>query len=157
MNTKAIKYITTFLLAINCLTFLPKPTVASAASYSLGGLKISTYYAHKDKSNGFNVFGEENYKYLSAKQKKELLELKKCKDKGQDLSEEQQKTLHSLIDSIIKGKLGDKDYVDFKSLVEKKRSNENLTDEENERLKDYTDIINGNKLSTKDILSQFLR
>lgn len=103
------------------------------------------------------MFGEENYKYLSAEQKKELLELKKCKNKGQDLSEEQQKTLHSLIDSIIKGKLGDKDYVDFKSLVEKKRSNENLTDEENERLKDYTDIINGNKLSTKDILSQFLR
>lgn len=62
-----------------------------------------------------------------------------------------------IINSIIKGKLGDKDYVDFKSLVEKKRSNENLTDEENERLKDYTDIINGNKLSTKDILSQFLR
>lgn len=54
-------------------------------------------------------------------------------------------------------KLGDKDYVDFKNLAEKKRSNENLTDEENERLKDYTDIINGNKLSTKDILSQFLR
>lgn len=66
------------------------------------------------------MFGEENYKYLSAEQKKELLELKKCKNKGQDLSEEQQKTLHSLIDSIIKGKLGDKDYVDFKSLVEKK-------------------------------------
>ncbi|NRZ52194.1 hypothetical protein DFR95_000822 [Clostridium beijerinckii] len=41
--------------------------------------------------------------------------------------------------------------------MKKKRSNENLTDEENERLKDYTDIINGNKLSTKDILSQFLR
>jgi len=157
MNKKAIKYIITSLLAINYLTFLPKPTVASAASYSLGGVKFSTYYAHKDKSNGFNVFGEENYKYLSNEQKKKLLELKKCKDKGQDLSEEQQKTLHSLIDCIIKGKLGDKEYTDFRSLVEKKRSNENLTDEENARLKDYTDIINGDKLSTKDILSQFLR
>ena len=157
MNTKTIKYILTSLIIISCLTFLSKATVASTISCSANGLKLFTSYADKDKSKGFNVFSKDNYKYLSTEQKRQLLELKKCKDKGENLSEDQQKTLNSLIDCIIQGKLGDKNYADFKCLVEKKRSNGNLTEDENKRLKDYTDIIDGNKLSTKDILNQFLR
>lgn len=157
MNTKVIKCMLTSLLALNCITFLPKTTVANTFSYLDNNLKLINYYADKDKSKGFNIFSKENYKFLSSEQKKQLIELKKCRDKGEDLSEEQQKTLNSLIDCIVQGKLGDKKYDDFKCLVEKKRSNKNLTEDENKRLQYYTDIIDGNKLSTKDILNQFLR
>jgi hypothetical protein len=160
MNTKAIKCLITSLIVINCIAVLSKPIIASTVSNSINNLEFSTYYAHgdkKDKPKGFNVFGEENYKYLSAEQKKELLELKKCKDKGENLSEEQQKTMHSLINCIIQGKLGDKKYEDFRCLIEKKRSSENLTEEEAKRLQEYSDIIDGNKLTAKDIFNQFLR
>jgi hypothetical protein len=162
MNIKAVKYIVTSLIVINCLAVISKPTIATTNSYSFDNLNSSTYYAHKnsdkkDKPKGFNVFSEENYKYISPEQKKELLELKKCKDKGDNLSEDQQKALHSIIDCIIKGKLGDKNYADFKCLIEKKQSNGQLSEEENKRLKDYTDIIDGSKLSSRDIFNQFLR
>ena len=102
-------------------------------------------------------FDEENLKYLSSDQKKALTELKKCKDNGDSFSKEQQETLHSIADSIIKGKLGDEKYKDFKCLMEKKRSNQTLTDEENNKLKEYRDILNGSKHTAKDILNQFLR
>lgn len=154
MNKKIIKCIVTSLIVFNCLSLAYKPTVASATATAL---KHSILYTHKDKSKCFDVFSEENYKYLSSEQKKELNELKKCKNKGDALSEDQQKTLHSLIDCIIKGRLGDKKYEDFKFLTEKKRSTENLTEEENKRLKEYDDIINGTKPTSEDIINQFLR
>ena len=168
MNRKVIKYMITSLVLIGCLSTISKTTIADTMSYSINNLESSTFYADndnieksnddkKDKHKGFNLFNEENFKYLSSDQKKELLELKKCKDKGEKLSDDQEKTLHSIIDCIIKGKLGDENYKDFKYLMEKKKSNEKLTTEEDKKLKDYKDIIDGSKLSTKEILNQFLR
>ena len=168
MNRKAIKYMITSLVLIGCLSTISKTTIADTMSYSINNLESSTFYADndniekskddkKDKHKGFNLFSEENSKYLSSDQKKELLELKKCKDKGEKLSDDQEKTLHSIIDCIIKGKLGDENYKDFKCLMEKKKSNEKLTAEEDKKLKEYKDIIDGSKLSTKEILNQFLR
>jgi len=167
MNRKVIKCMITSLVFIGCLSTISKTTIADTISYSSNNLESSTYADDanieknnddkKDKHKGFNLFNEENYKYLSADQKKELLELKKYKDKGEKLSDDQEKTLHSIVDSIIKGKLGDENYKNFKSLMEKKKSNEKLTAEEDKKLKEYKDIIDGSKLSTKEILNQFLR
>ena len=167
MNRKVIKCMITSLVFIGCLSTISKTTMANTMSYSINNLESSTYADDanieknnddkKDKHKGFNLFNEENYKYLSSDQKKELLELKKYKDKGEKLSDDQEKTLHSIVDSIIKGKLGDENYKNFKSLMEKKKSNEKLTVEEDKKLKEYKDIIDGSKLSTKEILNQFLR
>ncbi|MCE5221624.1 MAG: hypothetical protein LLF98_10280 [Clostridium sp.] len=168
MNRKVIKCMITSLVFIGCLSTICKTTIAGTMSYSLNDLESSTFYAHndnveksndakKDKHKGFDLFNKENFKYLSSDQKKELLELKKCKDKGEKLSEDQQKTLHSIRDCIVKGKLGDENYKDFKSLMEKKRSNEKLTTEEETKLKEYKDIIDGSKLSTKEIFNEFFR
>ena len=168
MNRKNIKYIITSLVIISCLSTIPKTTMADTISYSNNNLDSSTSYAHnddiaksqddkKDKHKGFNVFSKENSKYLSSDQKKQLLELKNCKDKGEELSKEQHIILHSIIDCIIKGKLGNEQYEDFKCLMEKSRSSEKLTEEEEKQLKGYKDIIDGSKLSTKEILNQFLR
>jgi len=163
MNKKAIKYMATYLLVIGCLSTIPNTALADTVSYSVNDLESSTSYTHNDKSknekndkhNGFNVFSEENSKYLSSDQKKNLLELKECKNKGDKLSTEQEETLHSIIDSIVKGKLGDEKYQDFKCLIKKKNANETLTEEENKKLEGYKAIVN--KPSTKDIINQFLR
>lgn len=157
MNKKSIQYLTTSLAVISCLSFIPKEAVAGTKVYLTSNLEDSALFSHKDKSKGFDVFSEENYKYLSSDQKKQLKELKKCKDKGDTLSEEQQKTMHSIIICILKGRLGDKKYEDYNGLMDKKRSNINLTEEENARLKEYNDIIDGSKPTGADILDQFLR
>jgi len=168
MNRKVIKYMITSLVLIGCLSTISKTTIADTMSYSINNLESSTFYSDtdnidksnddkKDKHKGFNLFNEANFKYLSSDQKNELLELKKCKDKGEKLSDDQEKTLRSIIDCIIKGKLGDEKYKDFKYLMEKKKSNEKLTTEEDKKLKDYKDIIDGSKLSAKEIFRQFVR
>jgi hypothetical protein len=41
--------------------------------------------------------------------------------------------------------------------MKKKKSNETLTEKEDQQLKEYRAIIDGSKLSTKEILNQFLR
>ncbi|MDR3594515.1 hypothetical protein [Clostridium sp.] len=163
MNKKTMTCMIASLIAINCIAVISKPTTASTASYSSDTLDSLTFSANmsdennKNKSKGFNIFSEENHKYLSSEQKKALLELKKCKDKGESFSEDQQKTLNSIVDSIVKGKLGEKNYQDFKCLTEKKRSNNNLTEEENKRLKEYYDYLDGTKHTALEILNQFLR
>ena len=63
-----------------------------------------------------------------------------------------------MIDCIIKGKLGDEKYKDFKSLIEKNGKGTKLTEEEENKLKEYKNIIEGkDKTSAADILKQFLR
>ena len=164
MNRKAIKYIATSLVVIGCLSNIPKITTANTCSYPINTLDASNAYVHNDNKNedknkhkGFNLFSDENSKYLSSDQKKDLLKIKKCKDNGDTLSKEQAETLQSIIDCIIKGKLGDKNYEEFKVLMKKKKSNETLTEKEDKQLKEYRAIIDGSKLSTKEILNQFLR
>ena len=162
MNRKAIKYIATSLVVIGCLSTIPKITTANTSSYPINTLDTSDLYVDNDnksenKHKGFNLFSEENSKYLSSDQKKDLLKIKKCKDNGDALSKEQEETLQSIIDCIFKGKLGDKNYVEFKVLMNKKKSNEKLTDKESKKLAEYRAIIDGSKLSTKEIFSQFLR
>jgi len=164
MNRKTIKYIVMSLVMIGCLSTVNKITVADTISYPITALESSTFYAdndnkteNKNKHKGFNIFSEENSKYLSSDQKKDLLTIKKYKANGETLSKEQDEKLQLIIDCVIKGKLGDNDYIEFKGLMEKKKSNEKLTEKEDKKLKDYRDIIDGNKLSTKEILSQFLR
>lgn len=160
MNNKIIKFLISSFLVLNCLIALSSPVIANSILNYKTDLELSVFYSQKDKDEKnkiLNIFSEENYKYLSSNQKKQLLELKKCRDNGTAFSEEQQKTLHTLLDTIIKGRLGNDDYEDFKTLIQKKKSNQSLTEEENERLKEYRDIINGSKPNTQDILNQFLR
>lgn len=112
----------------------------------------------KEKDKGLEIFTDENCKYLSSDQKKTLTECKQCKEKGTPLSEEQKKALNAMIDCIIKGKLGDEKYKDFKCLIEKKGKGTKLTEEEENKLKEYKNIVEGkDKTSAADILKQFLR
>jgi len=158
MNRKTIQYIVMSLVIIGCLSTINKITMANTVSYPIDTLESSTFYADNDnKDKGFNIFSAENSKYLSFDQKKNLLKIKKYKASGETLSKEQEETMQSITDCIIKGKLGDSDYIEFKGLMEKKKSNEKLTETEDEKLKEYREIIDGNKLSTKEILNQFLR
>lgn len=153
MNKKAVKFIITSLAVMCCISFVPKTSIASTHN----NLENPSILVHKDKSKGFDIFNEDNYKYLSPEQKKELKELKKCKDKGETLTEEQQKTIHVIIDCIIKGKLGDQKYSDFNNLMEKKKSRAELTEDEKSRLKEYNDTIDGTKPTSAEIFDQFLR
>lgn len=165
MKKKAIGGIITTFILINLISTFPKITIASTYS-SEEHSENSTYSSEidediknnkKEKLKGFNLFNEENYRYLSSDQKKDLLKLKKYKENGEKLSPEQEQTLNSIINCIIKGKLGDRDYTDYKCLIEKKKSNVQLTEKEEIKLKEYKDIIHGHKLSSKEILNQFLR
>jgi hypothetical protein len=168
MNRKVTQYMITSLVLVGCLSTISKTTIAATTSYSINNSETLSFYSDnydiaksndnkKDRHKGFNLFNKENFKYLSSDQKKELLELKKYKDTGEKLSDDQEKTLHSIIDCIIKGKLGDEDYKNFNYLIEKRKSNEKLTADEYTKLQEYKDIIDGSKLSTKEILNQFLR
>lgn len=166
MNKKTIKYIITSFIVINLLSTFPKIAMANTYFSSNDSLESSTTFTEsndnnkdgtKEKLKGYSLFNEENYKYLSSDQKNELINLKKCKENGENLSPQQQQNLNSIADCIIKGKLGNKDYEEFKCLIEKKKSKERLTDKEETKLKEYKDIITGHKLSTREILNQFLR
>lgn len=165
MNKKAVGGIISTFIIINLISTFPKIVIANTYS-SNENLEDSTYSIDinedikdnkKEKLKGFSLFNEENYRYLSSDQKKDLLKLKKCKENGEKLSPEQEQTLNSIINCIIKGKLGDRDYKDYKCLIEKKKSNVQLTEKEEIKLKEYKDIIHGYKLSSKEILNQFLR
>lgn len=166
MNKRAIKCIITSFIVINLLSTFPKTAIADTSFSSNNSLDASSYFSDtndenkddkKEKLKGFSLFNEENYKYLSSNQKKDLIKLKKHKESGEKLSPEQEKTLNTIIDCIIKGKLGNKDYEEFKGLLEKKKSNEKLTEKEDKKLKEYKNIINGYKLSSREILGQILR
>lgn len=165
MNKKAIKIIITSFIFVNLLSVFPKASLANSNKYYYSDDSIETSIDNiddlkdnkKEKLKGFSLFNEENYRYLSSEQEKDLLTLKKCKENGEKLSPEQEQTLKSIIDCIIKGKLGNSDYKEYKSLIEKKKSQTQLTEKEEMKLKEYKDIINGYKLSSKEILNQFLR
>lgn len=112
----------------------------------------------KRKEHGLEFFTDENCKYLSSDQKKTLDDCKKCKEKGTPLTEDQKKSLNVMIDCIIKGKLGDEKYNDFKHLMDSKGKGSKLTEDEEKKLKEYKNIIEGkDKTSAADILKQFLR
>lgn len=113
---------------------------------------------NKEKDKDLEIFTDENCKYLSPDQKKTLNECKQCKEKGTPLTEDQKKALTIMIDCIFKGKLGDEKYKDFKCIMEKKGKGTKLTEEEEKKLKEYKNIIDGkDKTSAADILKQFLR
>ncbi len=124
---------------------------------------------HKDKDKdkdkcknnsekSFDIFTEENCKFLSSDQKKTLDECRQCKNKGTPLNEDQKKSITIMIDCIIKGKLGDEKYKDFKCIMDKKDKGTKLSEEEEKKFKDYKCIIEGkDKTSAADILKQFLR
>ena len=112
----------------------------------------------KDEKPKKDIFTEENCKYLSSDQKKQLDECKKCTEKGDKLTEAQQKALHEMVDCIIKGKLGDTKYKDFISLMEKKNKGTKLTEDEEKKLKEYMNTIEGkDKPTSAEIIKQFLR
>ena len=54
------------------------------------------------------VFSKDTEKYLTKDQCKKWKEVKSCNDKGDKLSKEQEDFLNTVMDCVIKGKLGDK-------------------------------------------------
>lgn len=170
MKKQLIQYLSTSLAIIACISAVPESAMAETVSndVTVQIAEESSFLSNKDKEKEKDkdkskhedgIFNEENLKYLSSDQKKQLKELKACKDSGKKLSEDQEKTLHSLVDCIIKGKLGEEKYKDFKCLMEKKRSGSELTEAENKKLKEYRKMIHGSKecSTTNEILKQFLR
>lgn len=168
MKKQLIQYLSTSLAIIACISAVPQSAMAETASNDVTAqiAEESSFLSNKDKEKDKDkskhedgIFNEENLKYLSSDQKKQLKELKACRDSGKKLSEEQEKTLHSLVDCIIKGKLGEEKYKDFKCLMEKKRSGTELTEAEHKKLKEYRKMIHGSKecSTTNEILKQFLR
>lgn len=162
MNYKLKKYVFTFLsliillLTITTKVFADSPSNLTNSSKVLANSeKIENNKVNKHK--GIDIFSNKNLKYLSDDQKRQLQELKKYKEKDEKLSKQQVDSLHSILESIIKGRLGPENYEHYVSLNEKVLSKENLTNEESDKLKEYREIIDGSKLSTKDILNQFLR
>lgn len=165
MNKKSVKTIISSFIFINLLSTFPKTTLADSNQYNSSDDSIETSIQNiddlkdnkKENLKGFSLFDEENHRYLSSEQEKDLLKLKEYKEDGKKLSIEQEKSLKSIIDCIIKGKLGNSDYEEYKSLIEKKKSKTQLTEKEEKKLKGYNDIISGYKLSKNEILNQFLR
>ena len=106
-----------------------------------------------------SIFSDENKKYLSKDQCTKLEEVKKCKEKGDKLTKEQEDFLKSVVDCIIKGRLGDKNYKEYQDLMKKKDSGSKLSDAENKKLKELIDMINTAKAAptAKDFLKDFLR
>ncbi len=103
------------------------------------------------------IFNKENEKYLTKDQCKQWKEIKSCNDKGEKLTAEQEEFLNTVMDCIIKGKLGDKNYKEFKELTTKKQNKENLTNEEKKKLKEYKDMISSSKPTVHEFLHDFLR
>ena len=103
------------------------------------------------------IFNKENEKYLSKDQCKQWKEIKSCNDKGDKLSAEQEEFLNTVMDCIMKGKLGDKNYKEYKELINKKNNKQTLTDEEMKKMKEYKDIISSSKPTVHEFLNDFLR
>ena len=155
MKKNYIKHILSFLLTIGCLISIPKD-VSASTSYNLNSSNRTFYLSNKDRGSG--IFNEENQKYLSSNQKKQLKEIQNCKDTGKKLTEEQEKNLNSIVDSVIKGKLGEEKYKNFKTLAEKKRSGTKLTEEEIKNFREYKKILHGcEDCSNRVIFKQFFR
>ena len=176
MNRKTVKCIAASLAVLSCMYTIPQrvmaatPNTGDEASYTINKDKCDDKKEDKKKDENKDhgkckdekpkkdIFTDENCKYLSSDQKKQLDECKKCTEKGDKLTEAQQKALHEMVDCIIKGKLGDTKYKDFISLMEKKNKGTKLTEDEEKKLKEYMNTIEGkDKPTSAEIIKQFLR
>lgn len=110
------------------------------------------------KPTQVDVYSEENSKYLTSEQKEILEQCKKAKEEGKSLTSEQKKQIESMIECVIKDKLGEKDYNEFKSLYNKKHECKKLTDEEADKLAKYEEVLGfEDKTTVGDVLKSFLR
>lgn len=185
MKKQTIKCITACLLVIGCISSIPQRVLASIDDISISNLTSILNYKdkedcgcdnekkeeqkehkkhekkeeHKKHDKKDSIFNEENKKYLSKDQCTKLEEIKKCTDKGEKLTKEQEDFIKNVADCIIKGKLGDKNYKEYQQLMKKKDSGEKLTDEENKKLTELIDMIHTAKTSAsvKDFFKDFLR
>ena len=109
-------------------------------------------------SQGTGIFAKENLKYLSEKEQEQLKEIQALKDKGIKLSDEQISQLQCIVTTVVRGKLGDEKYKDFSSLMEKKKNDEKLSEEESHRLKEYKKTLhNCEDCSNSEVFKQFFR
>lgn len=155
MKKQSLKYIAASLTILSCISAIPRKAIAATIS-DMQTNKQTFYITNRNKGTG--IFNEENLKYLSSEQQRQLKEIQNCKDTGKKLSDEQQKNLNSLVDCVIKGKLGNEKYKDFKALMEKKNNDKKLTEDESKRLKEYKKLMHDcDDCSNDETLKQFLR
>lgn len=140
MKSTLIKTIACSLTIMGTLTLVPQKTMATTDKSPLDYLTRDNCHSSKHNKDKW-IFDDDNQKYLSKDQKKKLEEIKKTKEKCGTLSDEQKKDLNEIREIIIKNKLGDEKYKDFKCLIEKKKSNNKLTSEEEKKLKEYKKIL----------------
>lgn len=156
MKKASIKFIACSLSLISITTVIPQKVNATALNSSISYFNNDD--SSKNKHTGNWIFNENNLNYLSKKQKKELKEIKQLKDNGKELSDEQKNQLANIKETVLKKKLGDEKFNDFKALIEKKHSKEELSEEEQAKLKEYKDIIKSSKGSNnRATFKDFLR
>lgn len=156
MKKALIKSIACSLCIISVTTVIPQKVNATTLTSSISYFNNND--SSTDKHNGSWIFDKDNLDYLSKKEKKQLEEIKKLKDKGEEISEEQQKQLADIKETVLKKKLGDEKYKDFKALIEKKHCKKELTEEEQAKLKEYKNIIRSSKKeSNRATFKDFLR
>ena len=103
------------------------------------------------------VFSKDTEKYLTKDQCKHWKEVKSCNDKGDKLTKEQEDFLNTVMDCVIKGKLGDKNYKEYKEIMLKKEKGETLCSEDTKKLKEFNDMISSSKPTVHEFLHDFLR
>ncbi|AOR24361.1 hypothetical protein [Clostridium taeniosporum] len=155
MKKTLIKSIACYLSIISITAVIPQKVNATTLTSSVSSFNNDSA---KDKHTGSWIFDKDNLNYLSKKQKKQLEEIKKLKDNCKELSEEQKQQLIDIKETVLKKKLGDEKYKDFKALIEKKHCKKELTEDEKAKLKEYKDIIRSSKKdSNRATFKDFLR
>lgn len=92
---------------------------------------------HKDTKDESGFWNNENVKLLNDSQKKQLETIREKVQKGEPLTDEDKNILFELKDAIAKAKLGEEKFNKFKALMEKKKKNRDLSDDEKKELKGY--------------------
>lgn len=157
MKKVLIKSIVCSISIISLTTFIPQKVNANMSTIASNTLCLNNDDSSKNNHNGSWIFDENNLNYLSRKQKKEFKNIKEIRDNGKELSEDQKKQLADIKETVLKKKLGDEKFNDFKKLIEKKHSKQNLTEEEQTKLKEYKNIIRSSKNSNRATFKDFLR
>lgn len=154
MKSKNIKYITSIALCAACIF----STSVSAISYNTLIFSPSASCTADTNSSGTGIFSEENMKYLSEEEQKQLKEIQTLKDRGIKLSDDQIHQLQCIVTTVVRSKLGDEKFKDFNVLMEKKNNNQDLTLEEKQRLKEYKKTLhNCEDCSNNEVFKQFFR
>jgi hypothetical protein len=137
--------IITLLLTTEAITISPFATTKSVSNLTPSCCESSEecdVHNHSDKKHkkykdDMGFWSNDNINLLNDCQKKQLDAIREKIKKGVALTDDDKKIMIELKDVIAKSKLGEEKFNKFKSLMEKKKSDKKLTDDEKKELKLY--------------------